>query len=51
MMATERGWKKRWIEAASAVCSRARISPTAVSVESMGNSRVITPSAYPLATR
>ena len=51
MIATERGLKNRSIEADSARCSRLRITPIAVSVGSIGNSRVITPSSYPLATR
>ena len=50
-IATDVGWKKRWIEADSATCSRSCITPMAVSVGSIGNSSVITPSAYPLATR
>ncbi len=44
MIATDLGRKNRSIDAASAACSRSRITPIAVSVGSMGNSSVITPS-------
>ena len=44
--ATERGLKNRWIEAASAWCSRLDMAPTRVSVGSIGNSRLSTPSSY-----
>ena len=49
--ATERGLKNCWIEAASARCSRFIITPIAVSVGSMGNSSMRTPSSYSLTTR
>ncbi len=51
MMATDRGLKNRSIEAASARCSRPCMTPMAVSVASMGNSRTSTPSSYSVATR
>ena len=51
MTATERGRKKRSMEADSARCSRCAITPMAVSVGSMLNSSSITPSSYWLATR
>jgi hypothetical protein len=47
MMATLRTSKKARIDAASARCSRASMTPTAVSVCSMGNSRRSTPSVIP----
>ncbi len=43
--AIERGLKNRSMLAASARCSRLRITPIAVSVASIGNSRVSTPSS------
>ena len=49
--ATERGLKNRWIEADSALCSRPAIAPTNVSVASIENSRVSTPSSNSLTTR
>ena len=49
--AIERALKNCSIDAASARCSRFAISPMAVSVASIGNSRVITPSSYSLTTR
>ncbi len=51
MIATERGLKNLSIEADSARCSRACITPIAVSVASMGKSSWITPSSNSLATR
>ena len=51
MTATERGLKNRSIDADSARCSRCTITPIAVSVGSMGNSSMRTPSSYSLATR
>jgi hypothetical protein len=46
MTATERGRKKRSMDADSARCSRCAITPMAVSVGSMLNSSSITPSSY-----
>ena len=43
--ATERGLKNFSMEADSARCSRLAITPIAVSVGSIGNSRTITPSS------
>ena len=45
MTATDRGLKNFSIDAASARCSRPAITPIAVSVGSIGNSRVMTPSS------
>ena len=50
MTATLRALKNAPIEAASARCSRACITPTAVSVGSMANSSCITPSSKPPST-
>ena len=50
MTAMLRASKNRWIEAASARCSRESITLIEVSVESIGNSKRITPSANPPAT-
>ena len=43
--ATDVGLKNRWIEAASATCSRPCMIPIAVSVGSIGNSSWSTPSS------
>ena len=48
MTATDRGLKNDSMEAASARCSRLLITPIAVSVASIGNSRLTTPSSNPL---
>ena len=50
MTATLRASKKRWIDADSARCSRARITLTEVSVLSIGNTSRITPSVKPPTT-
>ena len=51
MTATERGLKNDSIDTASARCSRLDMTPIAVSVASIGNSRVTTPSSKPLTSR
>ena len=51
MTATERGLKNVSIDVASARCSRVAITPAKVSVGSIGNSSVITPSSMPLTRR
>ena len=45
MTATLLAWKNRSIDADSARCSRACITETEVSVESIGNTSCITPSS------
>ena len=45
--ATDRASKNLAIEVDSARCSRFSITPIAVSVASMGNSKLITPSSKP----
>ena len=50
MTATLRASKKRWIDADSARCSRARITLSEVSVRSMGNTSCMTPSSNPPTT-
>jgi hypothetical protein len=50
MTATLLALKNRWMDAASARCSRACITLIEVSVASIGNSNLITPSSNPPAT-
>ncbi len=49
--ATDRGLKNVAMDADSARCSRLAITPAKVSVGSIGNSSVITPSSIPLTRR
>ena len=49
--ATERGLKNDSMDADSARCSRLLITPIAVSVAAIGNSRLTTPSSNPLTRR
>ena len=51
MTAIDRGLKNDSMDAASARCSRLLITPMAVSVASIGNSRLTTPSSKPLTRR
>ena len=51
MTATEPAFTKRSIDRAAARWSRCSMTPIAVSVGSMENSRAITPWSYSLATR